>query len=64
MITPRDQKIIDYLKTNEADVEKLRELFFPGMSLQWTRKRLNQLVNRGHIKRKKGVDDKYFIYWR
>jgi DNA-binding HxlR family transcriptional regulator len=64
MITPRDTDVINYLKEKgEADFMELHTKFFSEVSQQYTRKRLKQLTERGHIKRKKGVDDRYYIYY-
>jgi S-DNA-T family DNA segregation ATPase FtsK/SpoIIIE len=63
MITERDKRIIEYLKTKEVDSKELHDKFFHEFTPQWANKRLKTLVDRGHIKRKKGVDDLFYVYY-
>lgn len=63
MITERDQKIIEYLTTRQADFKEIHNEFFKGQTEYNAWQRLKKLTDRGHIKRKKGVDDKYYIYY-
>jgi hypothetical protein len=63
MIEPRDILIIEYLKEHgEADTEELLKLFFSMCTPSRGRSRLKLLTDRGHLKRRKDVDNKYYIY--
>jgi DNA-binding HxlR family transcriptional regulator len=64
MITDRDKQIIQAVSEKERDFKELYEMFFPGISEQFARARLKILVDRGHLKRRKGPDDPYFIYYK
>lgn len=64
MITDRDKRIIKYIKDKgEVSGKELHDLFFTGKTVQLSHKRLKDLTDRGHLKRKKGIDDRYYIYY-
>lgn len=63
VITDRDKRIIEHLKTKEADSKELHDLFFHDFSPQWANKRLKTLVDNGVIKRKKSFETGTFLYY-
>jgi hypothetical protein len=63
MLQPRDILIIEYLKTHgEADTRQLKDLFFAEVQLHRAEERLRILTTRGYLKRRKDVDNRYYIY--